>query len=107
MTLSPAQYWINPEKNIEIKYVLLLFFVYIYILDSVLRDSAFLIKPRSHEIARSPNRAIGHESHLLLFFDCLNGDGYGKSRLVRSTIGSRLCDIGCNEGKMCVCLLFP
>ena len=39
-TLSSAQYWINPEKNIEIKYFL---FLYIYILDSALRDSAFLI----------------------------------------------------------------
>ena len=41
---------------------------------------------------------------LKLFFYCLNGDSYGKSRLVRSTVGSRLCDIGCDEGKNCVCV---
>ena len=31
----------------------------------------------------------------------------GKSRLVRSTVGSRLWDIGCNEGKkLCMCVAF-
>ena len=46
--------------------------------------------------------------HLLLFFDCLNGDGYGKSRLVGSTVGSRLYDNWVRWGKklcMCVCFL--
>ena len=45
--------------------------------------------------------------HLLLFFDCLNGDGYGKSRLVRSTVGSRLYDYWVRWGeKLCMCVCF-
>ena len=43
---------------------------------------------------------LSEASPTSVFFDCQNGDGYGKNRLVRSTVSSRLCDIGCDEGKM-------